>query len=162
LSKRNLIIGLDPGTTKSGWAIYDPDAETVIDTGHDAWADVRDKIKLYAGKARAVVVEQVIIHHGVPGQSKYIMDTAHEVGRIQQICEDNGIIYSQLPRIDICERVTGRRPTRGHKVSKKDMQDAVQKKLKVDKPIRPQHANDAVAVILAEYPPNAQAEEEKE
>ena len=46
-----------------------------------------------------------------------------------------------------------KRPKRGFKVTKTDMQGVVQKLLNLPKFIRPQHANDAVCAILAFYPP---------
>jgi len=152
LSKPNLILGLDPGTHKAGWAMYDVDTEQVIGAGHDDWAFIRTQIKMAQSKLIAVCVEQVIMHMGLP-PSRLIIDTAVEVGRIQQICEDTNIQYNQLPRIDICEKVSGTRPKRGVKVTKTDMQVAVQSLLKTAKPIRPQHANDAACAILAFYPP---------
>lgn len=154
MSKRNLIIGIDPGTDKAGWAIYNVDTEQVIDIGHDSWLSLRIQIKMQQSKLKAVCVEQVIMHMGLP-PSRLIITTAAEVGRIQQLCEGLNISYNQLPRIDICERVSGTRPKRGVKVTKKDMQKAVQKLLNVPKFVRPQHANDAVCAILAFYPPQS-------
>lgn len=152
MSKRNLVIGIDPGTYKAGWAIYDLDAKQVIGAGHDDWPGLRARIKINRNKLVAVCVEQVIMHMGLP-PSRLIVNTAVEVGRIQQICEDTNILYHQLPRIDICEKVSGIRPRPGFKVTKADMQLAVQKLLKAPKVVRPQHANDAACAILAFYPP---------
>lgn len=152
MSKRNLVLGIDPGTHKAGWAIYDVDTEQVIGAGHDDWPSLRTRIKVNKSKLVAVCVEQVIMHMGLP-PSRLIIDTAVEVGRIQQICEDINISYNQLPRIDICEKVSGTRPKRGVKVTKTDMQHAVQKMLGAPKFVRPQHANDAACAILAFYPP---------
>ncbi len=153
MSKRNLIIGIDPGTTKAGWAVYDPNTKQVLCTGHDDWQSVRTRIVINRRKLIAVCVEQVIMHTGLP-PSKFILNTAVEVGRIQQVCDDINVPYHQLSRIDICEKVSGIRPKRGVKVTKADMQIVVQKQLKLKKVVRPQHANDALSVILAEYPPN--------
>ena len=153
----NLIVGLDPGPKKCGWVLYDYDNELVMKSGHDEWYDVREMIHHHLGSLKSICVEQVIMHMGLP-PSRLIIDTAVAVGRIQQICEDNDVLYHQLPRIDICERVSGKRPKRGVKVTKADMQVAVQSLLGIPKPIRPQHANDALCAILAEYMPHGQAQ----
>jgi len=152
LSKRNLVIGIDPGTTKAGWAVYDTSTEQVIGAGHDDWPSLRTRIKMQRSNLKAVCVEQVIMHMGLP-PSRLIITTATEVGRIQQLCETLNIPYNQLPRIDICERVSGVRPKRGVKVTKTDMQNAVRKLLHAPKMVRPQHANDAACAALAFFPP---------
>ena len=152
MSTRNLVIGIDPGTTKAGWAVYDTSTEQVIGAGHDDWPNLRTRIKMQQSNIKAICVEQVIMHMGLP-PSRLIIDTATQVGRIQQLCESLGIPYHQLPRIDICEKVSGTRPKRGVKVSKADMQKAVQKLLNIPKFVRPQHANDAACAALAFFPP---------
>lgn len=135
-----------------GWAVYDTNTEQVVGAGHDDWPSLRTRIKMQRSKLKAVCVEQVIMHMGLP-PSRLIITTAIEVGRIQELCDIINIPYNQLPRIDICEKVSGIRPKRGVKVTKTDMQKAVQKLLNAPKPVRPQHANDAVCAILAFYPP---------
>jgi antitoxin component of RelBE/YafQ-DinJ toxin-antitoxin module len=132
--------------------MYDINTEQIIGSGHDDWPSLRARIRVNRSKLVAICVEQVIMHMGLP-PSRLIITTATEVGRIQQLCEDSRIPYNQLPRIDICEKVSGTRPKRGVKVTKTDMQKAVQKLLGTSKFVRPQHANDAACAILAFYPP---------
>lgn len=152
MSNRNLIIGLDPGTHKSGWALYDYSIKKILCAGHDDWSSVRTLIMRHECHLQAVCVEQVIMHMGLP-PSRLIITTAHEVGRIEQLCHSLHIPYYQLPRIDICEKVSGVRPKRGVKVTKTDMQNAVQQLLNAPKVLRPQHANDAACAALAFFPP---------
>ena len=157
INKNSVIaIGIDPGPIKSGWAIYDLDNEVVIASGHDDWKTIREMIIQYATDGfyhlLAVCMEQIIMHGGVP-PSKNILQTSQHTGRIKQICATQSLIYNELPRIDICELVSGIRPKRGTKVTKTDMQEAAQELLKAPKILRPQHANDALCAILAHYPP---------
>jgi len=149
----NLILGLDPGPKNCGWVLYDHSTQTVKQSGHDEWIAVRYTLETRAPYLKAVCVEKVIMHMGLP-PSRLIIDTATNIGRIQELCALYDIEYHEHARIDICEKVAGVRPKPGVKVSKKDMQIAVQKLLNAPEVIRPQHANDAAAAILAEYPPN--------
>lgn len=149
---RHYVIGIDPGTHRAGWVLYDCKGETVVDVGHDEWATLRQYITEHEQSLIAVCVEGVIIQsYQCPNQS--IVTIAEHIGRIQQLCDFMSIKFHQLPRIDICERVSGVRPKRGVKVSKKDMQVAVQKLLNAEKFVRPQHCNDAACAALAFYPP---------
>ena len=149
---RSLIIGIDPGTVNVGWAVYDTSTETFLGAGHDDWQNLRTRILMQRHKLVAVTCESVIIQsYQRPNQS--IVGIAQNIGRIQQLCDDLKIDFYQMARIDICEKVGGIRPKRGVKVTKTDMQNAVQKLLNLDKVIRPQHANDAACTVLAFFPP---------
>jgi len=154
MNKRNAILGLDPGPKKCGWVLYNMLSQAITVSGHDEWHRIRYILEVNAPNLHAVCVEKVIMHMGLP-PSRLIIDTATNVGRIQQLCDTYDIQYHEHARIDICEKVAGIRPKPGVKVSKKDMQLAVQKLLDAPEVIRPQHANDACAAILAEYPPDA-------
>lgn len=151
MSNKKVVLGLDPGPDKTGWALYNEELETVIKTGHDDWDTIRSILTSHTCFLKAVCVEQIIIHYGIPANQN-LPATAENVGRIQQLCADNNIDFHQFPRIKIMEKVY-MRPKRGMKISKKKMQEVVQDKLGLDKPVRPQHANDALCAILAHFPP---------
>lgn len=154
------IYGIDPGTTKAGWVYYDKTNKKVLGSGHDDWKVVRDMLQSSFGAAKitkrllkfSVVVEKPIIYTGTPGGNTIMPEMIQACGRIQQICADYNVDYLELTRMDICEKITGSRPKRGKKVSKADMQKLVQTMLGLPKPIRPQHASDAMAAIIAEFP----------
>ena len=156
MKKPELIICLDPGTYKCGYVEYFPNGELRFGTiGHFPWGKVRDNIQELAKTYSKTVVcsEEMIFYSHLPGSAKIMPTTMKEVGRIIQVCDDLNIPFMEMIRKDIIEGLTGEKVTRKNKVSKTDMQDCVKKLLKLAKPIRPQHANDALCAGLAFYPP---------
>ena len=156
MKKPSLIVCLDPGTYKCGYVEYLPDGELHFGAiSHLSWSKVRANIQSLVKTYSDMVVcsEEMIFYSHLPGSAKIMPTTMKEIGRIIQICDDHDIPFKEMIRKDIIEKLTGEKVTRKKKVSKTDMQDCVQKLLKLDKPIRPQHANDALCVGLAFYPP---------
>jgi hypothetical protein len=77
------VIGVDPGTIKCGWALYNLTEETVDEHGHCTWEELRDTIMWKEG-VLGICVEKMIMQHGTP-PNKSIIATSQNVGRLQQI-----------------------------------------------------------------------------
>lgn len=152
-TKIETIIGIDPGSREAGYCIYYPQYNTIGLHGHDEWETVRMFLKKQKRGHTAVVVEEVIFYSNTPGNRKILPPMLEEVGRIKQICEDCGYEFHQVPRIDVCTYLAGKRPTKNNPVSKADIQEAVKKLLGKKNVVRPQHANDALAAALTVFKP---------
>jgi Holliday junction resolvasome RuvABC endonuclease subunit len=142
-----IALGIDPGTVKHGWVKINTSDWTVFNSGHCDWLELINKFPC----VDIVLVEQIIFYHGLPGNAQVLVPAIEAIGRIKQVCNDCNIPVHSYTRSEIIQLLTGKRPSRGHKVSKTDMQKVVQKLLNLDKVIRPQHASDAACVILAHF-----------
>lgn len=145
-------LGIDPGSKLCGWAIVDVvlDKPTVECSGHGDDKVLRGIINGGLGKIDGIIIEQVV-HYKV-SNPRDLLATAYMIGRIQEMMAQSyipGLTWQELSRPQVIQALTGRWPGRDHKVSKTQLQTIVKDILGVAKPIRPQHANDAVAVVLA-------------
>jgi len=92
-----LWIGLDPGTTKTGWVVFDPKEEKVLHAGHDpnefvihllgcADADLKDK-----------VIMECFAAQGMPlGESS--IETVRWEGRFIERARRMADLQSQVPQ----------------------------------------------------------------
>jgi Holliday junction resolvasome RuvABC endonuclease subunit len=145
------VLCVDPGPTSSGWASLDVDSWEVLDSGTADWDELITKVR--SGEFGGVAVEQAIMYT-LGGKSapnnKTVVEIVFHVGRIYQVAKDCEVEFRQKIRSDIIRDLTGKKPSgKGNRVSKTDMQNAVQSILNLTTPIRPQHANDAVCAGLA-------------
>lgn len=153
MSKENKnIFCIDPGPSSSGYCILDINSWEVIDKGTADWDTLCDYITNY--DLVGVAVEQIIMYHGITN-NKYVIPAAFQCGRVYQICQQRNIEYREKERIGIIESILGHSARgKGNTTSKSQMQIEVQKILKTEQPIRPQHANDALCagLVLWEHP----------
>jgi Holliday junction resolvasome RuvABC endonuclease subunit len=151
-----LILAVDPGPEKSGYAIIEMISNnnwTIQSSGVLSWDDL---LPLLSYSFYGVAVEEAIMY-SFPGKSpnnKQVAKTIFQVGRLYQKAMDFQLYFHQMPRIDIIKEIVGKRPGPGFKVTKADMQKYMMKILNLDKPIKPQHVNDAMcaAVVLFKHP----------
>ena len=142
-------LGIDPGSKKCGWAIVDLEAKKVIAKGHDDLNEMRKVIQGEHGLFDEVIIEMLVRYHG--SNSIDLLGTAYAIGRLREMIytHSSALALKEFTRPEVIFRLTGRWPGKSHKVSKADLQKVVQKLLKLDNPIRPQHANDAAALVIA-------------
>lgn len=147
-----VVFAVDPGPVECGWCLLEvhPGAVPVVgEHGHDLVEDVLRKLRGLRKHLALVAVEAIVPHslHGVPGASKATLATQLVIGRFAEAAR--GIPFVQLSRREVIHGLLGYFPTAGVRVSKRQMQDAVQEILALEEPIRPQHANDACCAGLA-------------
>ena len=150
-------LGIDPGTKKCGWAILNMDTtvanedfERVIAKGHDDLDEIRQIINGKLGYLDCIFIEGTVRYK--VSNSDDLLKTTIMVGRLLEIAEHpNQIIptVKVMTRPEVILKLTGKWPGRTNKVSKARLQEIVQCLLGLEKPIRPQHANDAAALIVA-------------
>lgn len=147
---------IDPGPTECGVAVleyyFNGGEIRVAWAGKMPWKDICTLIiDGPMQKFNAVMMEDLVPAHGNQMvASKYLVETAIGMGRVIQECDRCGIQYGRLSRRMIIKTLRGKAPSPKNKVSKADMQETVRLILGLDKPIRPQHANDAVCAGLAQ------------
>lgn len=140
------VLGVDPGTTTAGCCHLDFPTNAVLAKGVLAFADLRKFIKKHRKEIDMIAVERPLIYNRCqPGTTENLAIMLREVGRLEQIGEQYRIPVVLITRADILLMLTGRRPSRSNKVSKKQCQDALMKQMNHSEPIRPQHASDAGA-----------------
>lgn len=151
-NKSNKVLCIDPGPSSSGYVLLDVNSWKIIDSGTADWDTLCDYVKNY--DLVGVAVEKIIMYHGITNNT-YVIPTAFECGRIYQICQEKKIDYREKERIGIIESIVGHSCRgKGNTTSKAQMQQEVQKILKLNSPVRPQHANDALCagLVLWEHP----------
>lgn len=141
-------LGIDPGTKKMGWVLVKRRGWKVHSKGHSSIGFIQNLLFFDKEVSITDVVIEGVVRYKVSNSTDLIA-TAIMIGRVMQICSQCGIIPGMITRPEVIEKFTGRRPCRGHKVDKSGMQMYVQQFLGLDKPVRPQHANDALAAVLA-------------
>ncbi len=142
-------LGIDPGSSLCGWAIVDMEAKQVLSKGHDDLDTLRKLIN--ESSLDGVMIEGTIRYQ--MSNPVDLLLTTIMVGRLMEISEQVGMIAVVMNRPNVIKSLTGKWPGRTNKVSKTQLQGIVQKQLGLEKPIRPQHANDAVALVLAVLDP---------
>jgi Holliday junction resolvasome RuvABC endonuclease subunit len=152
-------LGIDPGSKKCGWAIVDLASSKVLDSGHADLNEMRKIIETNMCHLDGVVIEMLVRYK--MSNSIDLLGTAYTIGRLQEMFYisrsleltssgiDRNIELLEFTRPEVIFRLTGRWPGRTNKVSKAGLQVIVQNLLKLEKPIRPQHANDAAALVVA-------------
>ena len=145
----SIYLGIDPGSSLCGWAIVDMKAKQVLDKGHDNLDSIRDLIKNRSinGALDGVMIEGTIRYQ--MSNPVDLLLTTIMVGRLMEISEGLGITTTVMNRPNVIKSLTGKWPGRTNKVSKTQLQVIVKERLGLEKVVRPQHASDAVAVILA-------------
>jgi len=155
-------LGIDPGSKKCGWAVVDLDRKIVVKHGHDDLNEMRNIIQGYVYSIDGIVIEMLMMYK--ISNPNDVLPTAYTIGRLQEMAHDafkemnaNGVNHKvemlEFTRPEVIFRLTGRWPGRAHRVSKAELQEIVKNLLGLEKVCRPQHANDAVALILAHTMP---------
>lgn len=93
------IIGIDPGATQSGFVVYDPIFETVIDKEICLNISVQVLMERYKGQAKDVVIEQLRGYGLRVGNDTF--DSIYWSGRFAQAALSLGMEVYMTPRKDI-------------------------------------------------------------
>lgn len=153
------ILALDPGTKLCGWALINLPNWTIIDSGRDEWSYVRDLIRTKSPDG--VAIERTVVYsrsnQNSGGDIHFLVPMMEHTGRILEICDQLGIEVRMDTRPDVIKKLTGhasrsKKLPQGHKI-KAHMQQVVMNILNLPGFIRPQHANDAVCVAIAQWHP---------
>jgi Holliday junction resolvasome RuvABC endonuclease subunit len=146
-----MYLGIDPGSVNHGWALVDQDKKWAIAShGHNDLDYIRETIEDW-GPIDEIIIEGMLIYK--LSNPNDLIPTIINIGRIIEIAHVANIPVTMIPRPEIIKILTGKRPCKGHKVTKASMQKTVQKILKLKSVVKPQHANDSIAAILAaKYP----------
>jgi Holliday junction resolvasome RuvABC endonuclease subunit len=141
------FMGIDPGTVKCGWVIMDIDTKAVMGKGHATLDEIRALIQLNSAFITCIFIENTVRYQ--VSNSADLLKTTIMVGRLLEVATTNRIASQLMTRPEVILKLTGKWPGRTNKVSKARLQEIVQSILGLEAPIRPQHANDAAALIVA-------------
>lgn len=100
-----MILGIDPGTTESGWVIYDPRSETIHESGISPNEHVLDQIIGFMPDHGWIAIENIESSRGMPvGADTF--STVRWIGRFQQwAIEPDAVIL--VPRLDVKVHICG-------------------------------------------------------
>lgn len=167
------ILGVDPGIRNVGWAIVSANDNDIIEygvadgpelfltstwygrAGEDCGASLKTQrfVDALFGMDRTDVItmEGVMPYHvsnnnfaKLAAQNRDMAKVCILIGMIQHFAFSRGVGLSIFARSSICAFLVGGTKS----ADKKAMQKAVQERLGLDAPIKPDHANDAVCVAL--------------
>jgi len=94
------IIGLDPGPKESAWAVWD--GERIVAYGSKLpWPDT------YTHKNTSIAIEDVTAPGNMPVKKGALIETAKQVGRLQQAAETLMYHVELIPRYEVKRRLCG-------------------------------------------------------
>ena len=93
-----VLLAIDPSPIRTGWVLYNTDRKIPMDSGICTAAEFRDTM-LHSYVADAVVIETVESFGMAVGKS--VFDTVEWIGRFLQVCEDQGIPVTRMPRREV-------------------------------------------------------------
>ncbi|KAF5038449.1 hypothetical protein DSECCO2_554190 [anaerobic digester metagenome] len=92
------ILGIDPGTTESGWVIYDTENHSIIDKGIDKNEAV---LMTVINKESDVVAIEMVASYGMP-VGKETFETVYWIGRFAEMAISlNKEVYRYYKKTDI-------------------------------------------------------------
>src|SRR5262245_37869110 len=119
------VLGVDPGTTQSGVCLLNPKTGEVAAKGVQTFPDLRRFIRKQKASIQLIAIELPVIYLKlVPGSNTALGIMLREVGRLEEVAASLKIPVVLVTRADVLKVVTGRRPSKGHKISKADSQEA--------------------------------------
>lgn len=95
-SKSKNILGIDPGTDQSGFAVYDPEGRRVLRSGVRANAEIYGEI--HSPDIGHVAIEMIASYGMAVGRE--VFETCLWIGRFSRECERTGIDHSFVFRKD--------------------------------------------------------------
>lgn len=103
-----MILGIDPGTYSSGWALYDPRTGRVTGAGELANAEVEDRLSNWSESSRDVVAIEMIGHYGTGmAVGAEVYHTVLWIGRWLKVCESAGVAARLIRRPSIKAELCG-------------------------------------------------------
>lgn len=98
-----LILGVDPGTEKSGWALFKPAPDPkVVDSGVLTNPEIFYLLR-NAGSSSVVAIEMIASYGMAVG--KEVFETCVWIGRFQQACASPGavrLVYRKDVKMHLC------------------------------------------------------------
>lgn len=106
MKEKRRILGVDPGTYKSGYCLFDFDNMRIHEMGHLDNECVLVYIRECMAKKMVdyVVVESIVLRFKVGGS---VYETCKMIGRIQEVAFSFGVPFEEVPRTDINDYFTG-------------------------------------------------------
>jgi len=98
-----MILGIDPGTEMSGYAVVDLNynVRSADKVPNDNLLNMLKTKPL----GTTVVIESMSCYGAPVGRE--VFETSYFIGRIQQICDDNGLAYYLYPRPEYARSIAG-------------------------------------------------------
>ena len=96
-----MIFAIDPGTTQSGWVLYEP--HRVIDSGVSDNYDMLEWVK--AGQGASILALEMVASYGM-AVGKEVFETVRWVGRFQQAWhqpERVKLVYRAQVKLHLCK-----------------------------------------------------------
>ena len=104
-----LVLGIDPGSSKSGWALWEPGRKVHASAKDDGGAMYNDRLlhacRTSAGLANIdlVVIERMVIY-------QRSMDTIHDTivyyGRLIEVLNQRGAEFVLVKRSEVCSHLS--------------------------------------------------------
>jgi Holliday junction resolvasome RuvABC endonuclease subunit len=146
------VLGLDPGTLRSGFCLLDCLSGEVLSKGVLSFPELRKYIKKNRKQIHLVSIELPIIYTRMqPGTNVTLGIMLREVGRLEEVGSALKIPVVLISRADVLKVITGKRPSKGNKISKAQSQEALRALMGLPEVIRPQHTSDAACIAYAAY-----------
>ena len=98
-----LILGIDPGPTKSGWVLYDTVTRRLEGMGISPIHAVMEQIDL----ADEVWIEDITTYSGRGAVGWHVIETCVHIGRVVQMAEIHGIAAARVTRPAVCRHLCG-------------------------------------------------------
>lgn len=148
-----IVFGVDPGTTRIGWAVLKTSGKKIAPTAYGCWEikeaeqgkrllkisqNLNRAIKTY--KPDLLVVEKIFFFKN----AKTVMSISEATGVILLIAQKNKIKCVRLTPLEIKQNLVGY-----GRADKKDVQKVVQLVFSLKEIPKPDDAADAIAVALA-------------
>jgi Holliday junction resolvasome RuvABC endonuclease subunit len=149
-----IALGFDPGSKHTGWAVYDGDqAEWGVweAEGDQLLPLVSEQVKRI--KPNVIGIEKLELHSekfGNMSRAKHIYMTSLKVAKACAQIEALAYFFA-VPIVLRTKSAINRELAGYAHIKKANMQQLVQRYLELREPIRPQHANDAMAIAIIAY-----------
>ncbi len=148
-----IILGIDPGTTRIGWAFLNVGRKKIVPIDYGCWElktfdPGRRLEKIAQNLNRAIknyhpsymVIEKIFFFKN----AKTVMKISEAKGVIILIAQKNHLPYLELTPLEVKQNITGY-----GRAEKKDVQKAVQVFFSLKEIPKPDDAADALAIALA-------------
>jgi crossover junction endodeoxyribonuclease RuvC len=148
-----IILGIDPGTTRIGWAILKTGRKKISPTAYGCWEikqleqgerllkisqNINKAIKIY--KPDVLAIEKIFFFKN----AKTVMSISEATGVILLMAQKNKIKCIRLTPLEIKQNLTGY-----GRADKKDVQKVIQSVFSLKEIPKPDDTADALAVALA-------------
>lgn len=96
-----MILAIDPGTTQSGWCVYDPEGKGVLRSG--VWGNKEMLDNIAPGMSATLAIEMVASYGMAVGRE--VFETVRWIGRFQQAWREPEavrLIYRRDVKLHLC------------------------------------------------------------